>query len=418
MTTPIATDDATWAPFRAEFHLPPDQIYLDGNSLGLLSRRAEAAVQTVLRDWATHGIGGWSEGGWIDLAERTAADLVPLLGASPQAIALTAQTTLNLHQLLATLFDPAHPTRRVILADPINFASDAHAIESHLRLRGLDPASHLRWIRSTDGRTLETADIVAAFTPDVQLAILPGVLYVSGQLLDLPAINAAARERGVLIGWDLSHSIGAVPHHLETEGADFAFWCTYKYLNAGPGAIGGLFLHPRHHERPPGLAGWWGVDPVHRFTLDLAHRPAPGASRLHVGTPPILSLAPLAGSLELFPLVGGIAALRARSLALTTHLLARCDDTLAALGVTIATPRDPAARGGQVALVHPAAGRLCPALRAAGVVPDYRHPDVLRLAPSPFYNTFADVDAAIDRLAEILRSQSYLDWPDPTTAAP
>ena len=415
---PAQPSDSDWSAWREEFHLPPGQIYLDGNSLGLLNRRSEAAVLRVLAQWSTQGIAGWEEAGWISLAERLAEQLAPLAGASPQSISLTAQTTINLHQLLATLYDPTHATRRVIVADELNFASDAHALASHLQLRGMDPERHLRWIRSRDGFTLETDDIVAALTDDVQLAVLPSVLYVGGQRLDMAAINAAARDRGVMIGWDLSHSIGAVPHDLEAEGADFAFWCNYKYLNAGPGAVGGLFLNPRHHERAPGLAGWWGVDPSSRFKLELEHKPAAGATRLHIGTPSILGLAPLAGSLELFAEAGGIGPVRKRSLQLSQHLLDRAEAEFPQHGITIVTPRDPFQRGGHIALCHPEAGRICAALRTVGVVPDYRQPAVLRLAPIAFYTTIAEIDEAIDRLGRILAAGSYRDWPTPATAAP
>lgn len=413
----LAPDDqAGWARLREEFYLPPGQIYLDGNSLGLLSRRAESAVLQVLADWSARGIGGWTEAGWLDLAERTATRLGPLLGAAPPSVALTAQTTVNLHQLLATLATPGEPGRRTIVADALNFASDVHAIASHLRLRGLDPATHLRLVTSADGFTLRTADILAALTPDVAVVVLPSVLYVSGQLLDLPTITRAARDRGILIGWDLSHSIGIVPHDLEADGVDFAFWCNYKYLNAGPGAVGGLFLHPRHHQRTPGLAGWWGVQPEARFDLRLHHQPAPGAARLQIGTPAILSLAPLSGSLELFAEVGGIEAVRARSLLLTTHLRTRVRRDLARSGFTLVTPDRNC--GGHIALAHPAAGQICPALRAVGVVPDYRHPGILRFAPSPFYTTQAEIDVAVDRLMEIMRMGAHRAWPVVKTAAP
>ncbi|MCC5024257.1 MAG: hypothetical protein J6386_16350 [Candidatus Synoicihabitans palmerolidicus] len=171
--SPASTD---WAALRDEFHLPPGQIYLDGNSLGLLNQRSEAAILQTVQAWATHGISGWSEAGWLDLAERTATSLAPLIGASPTSIALCAQTTVNLHQLLATLYDPNNSARRVIVADELNFASDVQAITSHRQLRGIDPATHLRLIRLPDGRTLHTADIIAAFTRDVQVVVLPSVL--------------------------------------------------------------------------------------------------------------------------------------------------------------------------------------------------------------------------------------------------
>jgi kynureninase len=413
-------DDAAWATLREQFYLPPGQIYLDGNSLGLLCRPAQDALLRVTVEWATLGIGGWLEGAppWVGLAETLATELAPLLGATESDLALTGQTTPNLHQLLATLYDPQHPTRRVILGDELNFASDAYALVSHLRQRGLDPATHLRRVNSRDSFTLATADIVAAFTDDVQVAVLPSVLFTSGQLLDRPAIAAAARARGITLLWDLSHSIGAVPHALEAEGADGAFWCTYKYLNAGPGAPGGLWLHPRHADRPPGLAGWWGVKPERRFAFAPEHEPAAGAARLHIGTPSQLGLAPLHGALRLFADAGGIAAVRARSLALTTHLIERADAALAGLGVSVVTPRQAAQRGGHVALAHPEAARLAQAWRAVGVVPDFRPPAVLRVAPVAFYNTFAEIDDAIDRLAAILHDGSYRAFPAPTGLVP
>jgi kynureninase len=414
MSDPTALDAADpLARFRAEFYLPPGQIYLDGNSLGLLSRRAEATLQRTVEQWRDLGINGWTEAAppWLTLAETAAEKLGPLLGAAHDQICVTSQTTANLHQLLATLFEPAHPTRRVIVGDVLNFASDAYALQSHLRLRGLDPATHLRLIPSRDGRTLPLDDLLASLTDDVQLAVLPGVLFTSGQLLDVATITREARERGVLIGWDLSHSIGAVPHALDRDGADFAFWCHYKWLNAGPGAVGGLYLNRRHFHCAPGLAGWWGVRPDRRFAMSPQHEPAAGAAALHVGTPPILSLAPLLGSLELIAEAGGVAALRAKSLALTDFLLERIEADLAPLGFSIVTPRDHPARGGHLALAHADAWRFCQAWKAAGVVPDFRPPDLIRVAPSPLYTSFADCAEAITRLKQIALTRAHENFP-------
>ncbi|MCX6953172.1 MAG: kynureninase [Verrucomicrobia bacterium] len=413
---PAALDAADpLARFRADFFLPAGKIYLDGNSLGPLSRRAEAHLARVVTEWRTLGIDGWTEAAppWLTLAETAAGKLAPLLGAAPDEVCVTGQTTANLHQLLATLFEPAHPTRRVILGDALNFASDAYAVQSHLRLRGLDPASHLRVVPSRDGRILRLDDLLAAFSePDVQLAVLPSVVFTSGQLLDVATVTRKARERGLLIGWDCSHSIGAVPHTLGGEaGPDFAFWCHYKWLNAGPGAVGGLFLHHRHHARAPGLAGWWGVRADRRFAMSPYHEPAPGAAALHIGTPHLLSLAPLIGSLELVAEAGGMCALRAKSLALTDFLLAAIDRELAPLGIAVATPRGALARGGHLSLAHPDAWRICQALKSAGVISDFRAPDLVRLAPSPFYTSFADCAEAVARLKDILLTRAYEKFP-------
>ncbi len=402
------------ARFRAEFFLPSGQIYLDGNSLGLLSRRAEAALLRLMEEWRTLGIGGWTDATppWISLAESAVEKLSPLVGAAPDGLCVTGQTTANLHQLLATLFDPTHPKRRVILGDALNFASDTYALTSHLRLRGLNPSTHLRQVPSRDGRILRLDDLLDAFTDDVQLAVLPAVVFTSGQLLDVATLTRKARERGIVLGWDLSHSVGAVPHALDRDGADFAFWCHYKWLNAGPGAVGGLYLNRRHFDRAPGLAGWWGVRADHRFAMSPQHEPAAGAAALHIGTPHLLSLAPLLGSLELIAETGGVAALRAKSLALTDFLAARIDDELAPLGFEIVTPLSHLARGGHLALAHPDAWRICQALKAAGVVPDFRAPDLIRLAPSPLYTTFAECAEAVARLKRIALTRAHEKFPD------
>jgi kynureninase len=396
------------ARWRAEFHLPAGQIYFDGNSLGLLSRPAESTVQRVLAEWRTLGIAGWTDAAtpWVSLCESIAAQLAPLVGAAANQICVTSSTTGNLHQLLATLFAPTRE-RRVILGDELNFPSDAHAITSHLRQRGLDPAVHYREVRSRDGRTLEEADIIAAFTPDVQIAVLPAVLFTSGQLLDLARLTREAHARGILIGFDCSHSIGAVPHAFDAGGVDFAFWCSYKYLNAGPGAVGGLYLNRRHHAHAPGLAGWWGVKLERRFAMSHTHEAALGAPALHVGTPHLLSVAPLQGSLEIFAAAGGIAPLRQKSLALTTWLMELADAHLAPLGFQVVTPREPARRGGHVSLAHAEAWRICQALKQAGVVPDFRPPDVVRLAPTALYNSYSECVAVVERLQQIVSSRTY-----------
>ncbi len=433
---PAALDAADpLARFRAEFFLPPGKIYLDGNSLGLLSRRAESHLARVIAEWRTLGIDGWTVASppWLTLAETVAEKIAPLLGAAPDEICLTGQTTANLHQLLATLYDPTgtgfpargpcthehgpespcHPHRRVILGDALNFASDSYALQSHLRLRGLGADRHLRLIPSRDGRVLRLDDILAAFAaPDVQLAVLPAVVFTSGQLLDVSTLTRKARQHGILIGWDLSHSIGAVPHTLGgDEGPDFAFWCNYKWLNAGPGALGGLFLHRRHHARAPGLAGWWGVRADRRFAMSPHHEPAAGAAALHIGTPHILSLAPLLGSLELIAEAGGLCALRAKSLALTDFLLALIDRDLVPLGFTVVTPRGEPARGGHLTLAHPDAWPFCQALKAANVVPDFRAPDLIRLAPSPLYTSFTDCAEAIARLQHLALTRAHEKFP-------
>ena len=272
------------AHFREQFYLPAGKIYLDGNSLGLLCKPAEAALLRALDQWRRLAIEGWldAEPPWFYLAEEVARLTAPLIGAEPEAVIAANSTTVSLHQLLATLFHPESGRDR-ILADALAFPSDIHAIRSHLRLRGLDPERHLLRVASPDGYTLRTDDLIAAMDERAALAVLPSVLYTSGQLLDMPLLIAAARERRVLLGFDCSHSVGAVPHRLQEWDADFAFWCGSKYLNGGPGAVGGLFLHPRHWEKRPGMAGWFGSDKARQFEMAHDFTPATHAGRCRSG---------------------------------------------------------------------------------------------------------------------------------------
>ena len=392
--------------FRDRFHLPADgSIYLDGNSLGPLSRDAEAAVLRVLGEWRTRAIGGWLDAGWFDLGERLAARVAALVGAEPGEVAVTASTTVNLHQLLATLYEPP----RRVLAFAGDFPSDLYAVASHLRLRGLDPAKHLELVPASPDRLLDEDEVVARLRDperDLGFVVLPAAVYTTGQRLDLPRLAAAARAAGAVVGFDLSHSIGAMPHTLGADGADFAFWCHYKYLNAGPGAVGGLYLNRRHHGHAPGLAGWWGADKTRQFDMNPDMTPAADAGALQIGTPDVLSLAALDGALAVVE-EAGVGRMRERSLALTDFLMAQVETDLAGAGFRFANPRAHGRRGGHVALVHPEAARLCRALRAAGVIADHRPPDILRLAPAALYNTFEDCAEAVRRLGEVLASRSY-----------
>ncbi len=320
---------------------------------------------------------------------------------------VTNGTTVNLHQLLATLFQP-RPGRDRILIDALAFPSDRYAVQSHLRLRGLDPGTHLAIAPSHDGLTVTEDDIVTAMTPDVQAAVLPAVQFRSAQLLDMERLAAEARRRGIVIGFDCSHSIGAVPHRLSAWGADFAFWCSYKYVNGSPGGSGGLYLNRRHFGTAPGLAGWFSSDKERQFEMPFALAPAAGAGCLQIGTPAILAMAPLAGALEILE-EAGLDRLRRKSLALTRYLMALADAELATFGFRIGTPREERRRGGHVCLLHPQAPAVSRALSAAGVVQDHRPPEILRLAPVPLYNTFVECREAVRRLREVVSAGRWGD---------
>ncbi len=399
---------------RQRFHLPAGKIYLDGNSLGCLPVNAEASVLRVLAEWKTRAIDGWlaAEPPWFTLAERLAAGVAPLIGAQPGEVAIANSTTVNLHQLLATLFEPRDSGRTKILAFAGEFPSDLYAIQSHLRLRGLDPAEHLVLVGADSGGLIREEELARLLAQDqsLQMAVLPAVVYSTGQLLDMGMLSAAAHEARVIIGFDLSHSIGVVPHHLSAAGADFAFWCHYKYLNAGPGAAGGLYLNARHAGRGPGLAGWWGARKDRMFDLAPELVAAEGAAALQIGTPPVLSLATLEGALVVTA-EAGIERIRAKSLQMTGYLMALINATMAAdEKFGFANPAEPGRRGGHVALIHAEASRICQALKAAGVVTDFRPPDIVRLAPVPLYNTFEECHTAAERLREVLARRSYLEY--------
>jgi len=399
------------APFRREFHLG-ESIYLDGNSLGLLSRRAERTLSGALADWRERGIAGWTEGQrpWFYMAEEVGAMTAPLLGASPEEVVAAGSTTVNVHQLVSTFYRP-EDRRTKILATELDFPSDIHALQSQLRLRGLDPEKHLVRVGSRDGRTIEEEDIVAAMTEDVALVFLPTVLYRSGQLLDVERLTGAARERGIPIGFDAAHSVGVVPHSFSAWGVDFAVWCGYKYLNGGPGAAAGLYVNRRHFGRHPGLAGWFGSRKDRQFDMDHDLVPAGSAGAYQIGTPNILSLAPLLGSLEMFQ-QAGIERVRGKSLDLTRYLMDLVDEHLGGLGFGIGTPPEDGRRGGHVALEHTEAARICEALKANGIVPDFRAPNVIRLAPAPLYTSYQDVWRTVEALRRIVGEGQHEKYPN------
>lgn len=399
------------ARFRERFYLPADRVYLDGNSLGLLCRDAEAETLRALEQWKRLAIGGWleAEPPWFGIGEELGAATAPLVGAEPAAVCATGGTTVNLHGLVATFFRP-EGRRRKLVATALDFPSDVYALESQIRLRGGDPATDLVLVPSDDGRVVDEAALIAALGDDVALAVLPSVLYRSGQLFDLPRLTTAARQRGVILGFDCAHSVGVVPHRFDDWGVDWAVWCSYKYLNGGPGALGGVYVNRRHWGTAPGLAGWWGYDKTRQFDMDFAWAGAAGAGAWQIGTPSLLAAAPLRGALRVFA-EAGIEAIRATSLALTGYLmdLLEADGlTEAPFGFRIGTPRPDEARGGHVAVEHPEGARIARALKARGIVPDFRAPNVIRLAPVPLYSSFHDVWRAARALRAIVEQGEHL----------
>ncbi len=403
------------AGFRERFYVPEGRIYLDGNSLGPLSRDAERTALAALEQWKTLGIDGWmrAEPDWFTLGERLGADMAGLVGAEPDEVVVTGGTTVNLHSVVATFYAP-RDGRTVILATELDFPSDIYALQSQIALRGGDPERDLRRVASHDGRTVDEEDLIAAMTDDVALVLLPSVLYRSGQLFDMARLTAAAHERGIVIGFDCAHSAGVVPHELSRWGVDFAVWCSYKYLNAGPGAVGALYVNRRHAGLRPALSGWWGFDKARQFDMVHAWEGAAGAGAWQIGTPPILATAPLIGALAVHA-EAGIGRIREKSLAQTTYLI----DLVEGAGLTgpdygyaIGTPRAAARRGGHVAVEHAAAARVARALKARGVIPDFRAPNVVRLAPVPLYTSFVEIWRAVRALKAVVDAGEHLTGDD------
>jgi kynureninase len=398
------------AGFAAEFHKPPGTIYLDGNSLGLLCQPAEAALTEAVESWRTRAILGWTDGPdpWFEMSRKASRLLAPLLGAEPADVMVGQSTTVNLHQLLATYYDPTGPAPKVLI-DEWCFPSDRYAVESHLRLRGREATDLV--VVPYRGHLLDEADVLAAMDDGVGVAVLPSVVYRSGQLLDLPRLTWEARKRQVIVLWDCSHSAGVVPHRFRSDEIDLAFGGTYKFLNGGPGAVGWLYVNPMFCGADPGLAGWFGSDPARQFEMRPEFTPAADAGRYLIGTPHVLSLAPVVGALELVRRAG-VEAIRTKSLAQTRYLGELINARFGRFDVRVETPVEDDRRGGHVTLAHPAAGKLSRALRARGVIPDHRPPDLLRLAPAPLYTSFAECERAVDILEDLFATGAHESLPD------
>jgi kynureninase len=405
------------ASLRSSFHVPRrsdghEAVYLCGHSLGLAPKRAIQIVNEELDVWSRRGVDGHfeAERPWLSYHEQLTHGLALLTGARPLEVVAMNSLTVNLHLLLTSFYRP-QGERRKILLESYAFSSDRYAIESQLRTRGLDPARDLLLATPRDGEAVLRSDDIRTQIEraggTLATVLLPGVQYLTGQRFDLPEIVRAAHAVGSTVGFDLAHAIGNTPLALHDWNVDFAVWCSYKYLNSGPGAIGGAFVHERHAQSDlPRLAGWWGHDKQSRFAMPPTFVALPGAEGWQVSNPPILAAAPLLASLALFE-EAGLARLRAKSELLTAYLEALLQ-AKAAAALTILTPADRQARGCQLSLrLHrsaEAARVIHTELTELGFICDWREPDVIRVAPVPLYNTFVDVWEFADALGALLRS--------------
>lgn len=405
--------------WRDRFALPRDAagrelVYLCGHSLGAQPLLAAEYVEEVMHDWRQRGVDGFFEGRqrWLDYHERAVPRLATLVGAGPREVTVMNTLTVNLHLLLASFYRPGG-RRTALLVEHSAFPSDRYAAAAQVRFHGLDPARDLIEIAPREGehrlRTEDVLEFLGREGARIATVLLPGVQYLTGQRLDLRAITAAARRAGCTVGWDLAHAVGNVPLALHDDDVDFAVWCHYKYVNGGPGAVGGAYVHERHAARGdlPRLAGWWGHDKATRFSMEPEFVPIAGADGWQVSTPTILSLAPVAASLEYFA-AAGLSALRARSIALTGYLEALIDARLAGR-VSMLTPRDPGERGAALSLQlecgRDAARAAFDALLRRGIVPDWREPGVVRASLAPFYNRHDDAWLFVDALDAELRAR-------------
>jgi len=401
--------------FRDRFHIPKqddgsDVVYLCGNSLGLQPKQTTAYVTEVLDDWRRFGVEAHFRGKhpWMPYHELLTDQTARLVGAEPEEVVVMNSLTVNLHLMMTSFYRP-DPKRNKIVIEAQAFPSDRYAVESQIRFHGFDPATSLVELVPREGEhCLRTDDIFAYLDREgasVALLLFGGVNYFSGQAFEMDRITDAGHQAGCVVAFDLAHAAGNLPLRLHNWDVDFAVWCSYKYLNAGPGSTGGCFVHRRHLNRGdiPRFAGWWGHNKETRFAMGPRFDPIPGAEGWQLSNPAILPMAALRASMEIFD-EAGMDALRAKSERLTgalAHLLDRHGNE----NLTVITPRAPRERGAQLSIrVRNNPRAVFDSLNRRGFVCDWREPDIIRVAPVPLYNTFPDVHRFAAALAELVGS--------------
>jgi kynureninase len=403
------------AAYRERFHIPrapggADCVYLSGHSLGLQPKSTRAYVDQELQDWEAFGVEGHfrARNPWLPYHELLAESTARLVGAHPGEVVVMNSLTVNLHLMLVTFYRPT-AERNKILIEANAFPSDQYAVKSQLQYHGYDPAVSLLQITPRQGETsLRTEDIEGRIQTEgdsIAVVLLPGVNYFSGQAFECAGISDAAHSRGCVVGFDMAHAAGNIRLQLHDWNADFAVWCSYKYLNAGPGAVGGCFVHERHARisAMSRFAGWWGQDKQTRFRMGPDFHAIPSAEGWQLSNPSILSMAALRASMEIFDEVR-MERLRAKSELLTGYLEFLLDQDRSEK-FSIITPRNPAHRGAQLSLRLFRGDRtICDALAAQGVICDWREPDILRVTPVPLYNSFSDVFTFVEKFRAALQA--------------
>ena len=398
------------AAFREEFEIP-EGIYLVGNSLGALPKAVRQYVTTEFDRWSTLGVEGHFTGelAWKDYHELLTDQLASLVGATADEVVAMNALTVNLHLLMISFYRPT-PERHKVIIEGHAFPSDHFAVESQIRQRGFDPATSLVCLEPRDGeQTLRRDDILAAIAdhgPELAMVLLPGVQYYTGQVMPMADIVAAGHDVGAVVGFDLAHAVGNIELSLHDWNVDFAAWCTYKYLNSGPGGVAGAFVHRRHvdDQSLPKLLGWWGTQPSTRFRMATEFDPIPTVESWQLSNAPILTMAALRASLDVIERAGGMPALRSKSEVQIRYLDRRLVETLTGRVENI-SPTAMHERGCQFALrvIAGDGKRVFEELEAARVLCDWREPDVIRAAPVPLYNSFDDIDRFVDILDGIVR---------------
>ena len=398
------------ARFKSQFHFPKhdgnDVIYFCGNSLGLQPKNVAAAIETELTSWRELAIGGYFGGTnpWLHYQEYTRATLAGMMGAKENEITVMNALTVNLHLLMLSFYKPT-TTRFKIIMEAGAFPSDQYAVETLVKHFNLDPETAIIEIKPEAGKkTIENSAIVAAIEAageSLAMVLFGGINYYTGQLFDIQSITAATHKVGAIAAFDLAHVAGNVPMQLNAWNVDFAVWCSYKYLNAGPGAVGGVFVHEKHATNidTPRLGGWWGNDEATRFKMEKGFIAKPTASGWNMSTAQVFNTVNLKASLTIFE-EAGIQNLRSKSIALTGYL-AFLLEQLTSLSFTLITPSDPNQRGAQLCLFFEEKGKeIYQKMKDHGIIVDYREPGVIRVAPAPLYCSFKDVY----RFYEILKS--------------
>jgi len=403
--------------FRDLFIIPSrdskEQIYFLGNSLGLQPKKTEAAIKEVLNQWAMYGVEGFFQGDkpWLHAHDQLTKTLSAIVGALPAEVVVMNQLTVNLHLMLVSFYKP-QGKRNKIICEAKAFPSDQYTFETHIRHHKLNPDDTIVEVYPREGEhTIRTEDILQTIEKhrdEVALVMFSGINYYSGQLFDIPAITSAARKAGAIAGFDLAHAAGNVDLRLHEWGVDFACWCSYKYLNSGPGAIGAVFIHERHHHDSTlsRFAGWWGYDQATRFKMEKGFKPMKGAEGWQLSTPSFILYASHKTALDIFEQAGWDKIKEKRKLLndYLWFLLDAVNESASEKIIEFITPRDPAERGCQVSMLMLKRGReIFDALSKEGVMTDWREPNVIRIAPVPLYNTYEEVWRFADILKKIIQ---------------